>query len=458
MMRKILILIFFLSGLFGNSCKTKLFSFSTEGENGMVLQNIITDISDTCHLNILIKDKIAEQQLKKEIKYVKLKDLTLDEFLDSILSKNGFFYKLKNDVLEISYLKTESFKIDYINSATTGNTDLTASLSSGQDGGTTGSGSNSISSTFDFDFWTNFAKNLQQFLNNQSNEIWTIPTPIIDKLTGIITIKATKFQLEKVKNYLEELNKRLHKEVMIDVKIYSVQLSKSHQTGINWSQLNFELPAQQVPVTGGSKFLGSQTIFNSAVFNISGFLKFLAENGQVNSISNPKITTLNNQKAIITVGETVNYSYSKTTTDKNGNLIKSDVPGSQFVGILLDIIPQISDDNIIMMRINPSISSISQLNQNVAPNTIDKKLNTIIRAKDGDTIILGGLITDENTFSANGVPILREIPIVKSLFSYKSKISNRKELVFVITPHIIDLNKKQSLEKSGFKLPKLGDL
>jgi len=270
MMKKILILIFFLSGLlFGNSCKTKLFSFSTEGENGMVLQNIITDISETCHLNILIKDNIAKQQLKKEIRYVKLRDLTLDDFLNSILSKNGFFYKLKNDVLEISYLKTESFKIDYINSATTGNTDLTASISSGQDDGTTGSGSNSISSTFDFDFWTNFAKNLQQFLNNQSNEIWTIPNPIIDNLTGIITIKATKFQIEKVKEYLESLNKRLHKEVMIDVKIYSVQLSKSNQTGINWSQLNFELPAQQVPVTGGSKFLGTQTIFNSSVFNIA---------------------------------------------------------------------------------------------------------------------------------------------------------------------------------------------
>jgi general secretion pathway protein D len=443
--------------LFGNSCKTKLFSFSTKGENGMVLQNIITDISDGCNLNILIKDRIAKQQLKQEIKYVKLKDLTLNEFLDAILLKNGFFYKLTNDTIEISYIKTKNFKIDYINSITTGTTDLSASISSGTT--TSGSGSNSITSSFDFDFWKDFTQNLQQFLANQSNEIWTIPTPIIDKLTGIITVKGTMFQLNKIEEYLNSLNKRLHKEVMIDVKIYSVNLSISHQTGINWSQLNFELPSQQIKVNEmGKKLFGSQTIFNSSVFNIGAFLKFLAENGQVNSISNPKITTLNNQKAIITVGETVNYSYSQTTTDKNGNLVKSDVPGSQFVGILLDIIPQISDDNIIMMRINPSISSISQLNQNVAPNTIDKKLNTIVRAKDGDTIILGGLITDEKTFNSNGVPILREIPIVKHLFSYKSKISKRKELVFVITPHIIDLNKKQNIEKAGYKLPELGEL
>jgi len=457
MIKKFLVLIFFMSEmLFANSCKTKLFSFSTEGENGMVLQNIITDISDSCHLNILIKDRITKQQLKKEIKYVKLRDLTFNEFLDSVLSKNGFFYKLTDDTIEISYLKTENFKIDYINSASTGTTGLAASISSGTE--SSGSGSNSISSSFDFDFWTNFTKNLQQFLTTQSNEIWTIPIPIIDKLTGIITIKGTMFQLKKIEDYLESLNKRLHKEVMIDVKIYSVDLSKSNQAGINWSQLSFELPSQQVKISDGTKFFGSQTIFNNTVFSIAGFLKFLAGNGQVNSISNPKITTLNNQKAIITVGETVNYSYSQTTTDTHGNLVKSDVLGSQFVGILLDIIPQISDDNIIMMRINPSISSISRLHQNIAPNTIDQKLNTIVRAKDGDTIILGGLITDEKTFATNGIPILKDISVIKYLFSYKSKISNRKELVFVITPHIIDLNKKQNIEKAGYKLPDLGDL
>jgi len=114
-----------------------------------------------------------------------------------------------------------------------------------------------------------------------------------------------------------------------------------------------------------------------------------------------------------------------------------------------------------MMNINPSVSSLApiQLQPNLPPDTIEKKLNTIIRVKDGDTIILGGLITDEQTFTANGVPVLKEIPIIKYLFSSKEKTTSREELVFVITPHIINLDKKSDIKEVGFKkLPDLGEL
>jgi len=73
-------------------------------------------------------------------------------------------------------------------------------------------------------------------------------------------------------------------------------------------------------------------------------------------------------------------------------------------------------------------------------------------------LVLGGLITDEKTLKVNGVPVLKEIPLIKYLFSYKEQISNRKELVFVLTPHIIDLNKKSNIKKAGFSLPSLEDL
>ena len=89
---------------------------------------------------------------------------------------------------------------------------------------------------------------------------------------------------------------------------------------------------------------------------------------------------------------------------------------------------------------------------------MEKKLNTIIRIKDGSTIILGGLITDDKTFIVNGVPVLKEIPVIKHLFSYKGEEFERKELVFVITPHIIDLDKKTDIKNIGYTLPKLEDM
>jgi len=243
---------------------------------------------------------------------------------------------------------------------------------------------------------------------------------------------------------------------LIDVKIYSIRLTKNHQTGINWDNFNIGIKTSFALSTNKI----GQTIIDSSNLNMDGVLNFLSRYGQVNSISNPKITTLNNQKAIITVGETINYSYKTVTTDANGNAVQSDTIDSKFVGILLDITPEISDENVIIMNINPSVSSISstQLNNNLPPNTMEKKLNTIIRIKDGSTIILGGLITDDKTFIVNGVPVLKEIPVIKHLFSYKGEEFERKELVFVITPHIIDLDKKTDIKNIGYTLPKLEDM
>jgi len=81
----------------------------------------------------------------------------------------------------------------------------------------------------------------------------------------------------------------------------------------------------------------------------------------------------------------------------------------------------------------------------------------MVRVKNNSTIILGGLITDTKTLQRNGVPILKEIPLVKYLFSYESEISDKEELIFVITPHIVDLNSKIDISKLGYSLPKLGD-
>jgi general secretion pathway protein D len=453
-MKKLILLLIGIYILFASPCDKKLFSLSTQGDNAINLQQIITDLSDTCHLNVIVTDDLAKKKLEENIKYIKLKNMTLDQFLDFLLGKNGFFYSLKDNLLTISYIKTKNFKIDYVNSIISGNTNFSASTT--EDGGT-----NTLTTQFSFDFFKEFSDNINNILKAQVDKNFQNPAPIIDKTSGLVTITGTKQQLQRVQDYIDELNKRLHKEVLIDVKIYSVKLTDSHQTGVNWSKFNLGMNTGDVKTRGTA--IGT-TILGSTTFNLTGLLDFLSTYGQVNSISNPKITTLNNQKAIITVGSVNNYSYDVVTTDANGNLVKSQQIDSKFIGILLDITPEISDKGIIMMTINPSISSLApiQTKPNLPPDTIQKSLNTIIRVKDGDTIILGGLITDETAFQASGVPVLKEIPIIKYLFSYKEKISKREELIFVITPHIINLNKVIDVKNIGYKankkLPKLGDL
>ena len=460
-MKKLILLLLGIFILNASPCNNKLFSLSTQGDNGINLEQVITDLSDTCHLNIIIKDDIARQKLKESLQYVKLKDVTLNEFLKFLLGKNGFFYNLDNNLLTISYIKNKNFKIDYVNSVISGNTNFTASTNNT-------SGSNTLTSTFNFDFWDQFTTNIKNIMTSSADKNFQNPDPVIDKTSGLVTIVGTKQQLKEIQKYITEVNHRLHQQVLINVNIYSVTLSKSHQTGINWSNLNFSLGTSSTPATvkaTSNNIIGSSSVFSNSVFNASGLLNFLATQGNVNSISNPKIATLNNQKAIISVGDTINYRYpTKVVIDQNGNPQTEYTTGSKFVGILLDITPEISDDGTIMLRINPTISAfrdeaqLTDPNRQLAPDTTDNKLSTIVRIKDGQTLVLGGLITNKNSFVENGVPVLKEIPLIKYLFSSTSLISNRKELVFVITPHLLNFNKRSTLKDIGYKkLPKLGN-
>jgi general secretion pathway protein D len=318
----------------------------------------------------------------------------------------------------------------------------------------------SVSNNYSFDFWTNLEDNIVRILRNVDSDY---KKPIIDKNSGLVTVTGTKEQLNEVEKYINSLNSRLHKEVLIDVKIYSVTLSKSHSTGINWSNFNISLNSA-MPVSI-KNVVGSNSIFKTSVLNTTALLNFLSQNGNVNSISNPKIVTLNNQKAVIRVGDTIYFKYASGVTNNNGVSTTQYTIDSRFVGVLLDITPQISDNKEIILSINPRISSfkdatqLTNPNRDMPPDTQDNTMMSVVKLRDNETLILGGLITDDNTLRVNGVPVLKEIPIIKYLFSSKEKITTKKELVFVITPHIIDLNKKFSVKKYGFgKLPTLEEL
>ena len=452
-MKKIFFIITLLvSFLFGDVCGDKVFTFKTT-DNDISVDSFLKELVITsCNLNVVYKDELAKRKLERaRLNKITAQNYTLKQILDLLVANNNLFYTIKNNEIQISYLKTKIFHIDYIPSSRTGTATFQASSNGSGD-------TNSVDSAYEFNFWGNLSKNLMSILNTSKTK-YSVKEPVIDKSAGLVTITATKKQLESVKKYIDKLNDRLHKQILIDVKIYKVNLSKNNRTGINWSQLNFSLAPTSTSVTGGSKFFGSQSIFNNSVFNVAGLLNFLATQGDVNSLSNPKIATLNNQKAIISVGDTINYKYEKTSSsfDSNGNLIPPSYGyGTKFVGILLDITPEISDNGVIILRINPTISAFRDETQltdptrGMAPDTTENKLSTVIRIKDGQTLILGGLITKSNSFSENGVPILKEIPLVKYIFASKSKISSRSELVFVVTPHILDLHKKKSFKDLGY--------
>jgi len=443
-MKKLFLLIL-ISIFLSANCENKLFSYSNSlniNERMSIKEFLNLLLTQNCNINIVYEDTKAKEYVENKMPFVRIKDYTIKEILDLIVGKE-LFYNLKGDVLEISYYKTKNYKIDFISSNREGESNLEST-------------NNKVKNKYTFDFWDKVEKNIENILKNISTKY---KPPIIDKTVGVVTVTGTKKQIEAVDKYIKTLMDRLTKQVLIDVKIYTVELSKSNQTGINWSKLSLSLPNKEVEIKPYNLYEyigGSYSIFSGTTFNIGGFLNFLAENGNVNAISNPKIVTLNNQKAIISVGDTIYYKYiSEITTDENGNQVPKYKIESKFVGIILDITPQISDNGEIILSINPKISDFkdqTQLNENrdMPPDTKDNTIFSVVKLKDNDTLVLGGLITNDKNLNVNGVPILKEIPLIKYLFSSKEEITNKKELVFVITPHIIDFKNKKTLKDLGF--------
>ena len=441
-MKKLVLILFLAISLFAN-CDSKLFTYSNniDLQNRLSIQEFLNLlVTQKCNINIVYNDKESVKIVKDKMPFLRVKNYALNQILDLILAKKGLFYTLSGDTLEISYYKTKTYKLDFISSNRVGESNLDATDSK-------------IKNEYNFDFWDKIQDNIETILKNTSD---VYKPPIIDRTVGLITVTGTKKQIDAIDKYINTMLNRLTKEVLIDVKIYTVELSSSHKTGIDWSQLSIQLNKTNVPLKG-TYIGGAQSVFSDATFNIEGLLNFLAQNGNVNSLSNPKVVTLNNQKAIISVGDTIYYKYaSKVTTDQNGNPNTEYTIDSKFVGVVLDITPQISDNGDIILSIAPRISAFKDLTQltnttrDMPPDTKDNTMLSVVKLKDNQTLVLGGLITNDKTLQVNGVPVLKEIPLIKYLFSSKDEVTSRKELVFVITPHIINLKKKKTLRDLGF--------
>jgi general secretion pathway protein D len=465
-------------------CSYELFSISSAKDTKII--DFVDQLSDECGFSIIVTDPNAEKFLNKKLNKTNLKNLTIDEVLDIILSENNLSYTLENNLLKISYLRTKVFEIDYILSQrkSEGSTDITLSSSSNTQqgqlgGGSTGGsqtmggagrGSNAesgikIKSSDEVRFWEALDLEFQKVLNRPHDAYEATP-PIINKNAGLVTVTATDKQIKRFTKYLKQLQEKVQLQVLIDVQLLSVTMNEGKSTGIDWKQLyalqnikvaidrrnwqnvtEFEDTSITEGVYSDAKALGSMVTVQ-ADGELNEVVKFLQTQGDVNSISNPKVLTLNNQPALITAGREYFYKLTSTETLAGGAgagaQSQNENVQSVFAGVLLSITPEISDDKSITLKINPSLSEtatdISQTdnaNRDMPPDLNRRQLSSVVTVKDGNRIILGGLINTQNTNESNKVPILGDIPVISYLFKYEEKIKQVQELVIIIEPRII---------------------
>ncbi|MEK6658467.1 MAG: pilus (MSHA type) biogenesis protein MshL [Campylobacterota bacterium] len=482
------------SNTFAADCSYELFSISST--KNTKIMDFIEQLSDVCQFSIIVTDPNAQEFLNSNLNKTNLNNLTVDEVFNLILKENNLAYTLENNILKISYLETKMFNVDYILSQRKSESKTNITLSSegagksttvgttttAQDtgGGAAGKSGMKIDSKDEVEFWHQLDLELQEVLN-RPQDVYKAQAPIINKNAGIITVTATVKQMERFEQYLKKLQDKVQLQVLIDVQLLSVTLSDGKTTGVDWSQLyklqdidlsidklfhknitEFDDNKITTAIAGGGASENSHLIKLSASGKLNEVIKFLKTQGDVTSISNPKVLTLNNQPALITAGTEYFYKIISTQTlasGTSGTQSTSEDLQSVFAGVLLDITPEISGDNTITLKINPSlsettsdVSSVEAADRTMPPDLRRRQLSSVVTVKDGNRIILGGLINTSNSINKNKVPILGDIPILNYLFKYENKQKITQELVIVIQPHIIRKDKKDlSLSDLGYQ-------
>ena len=309
-------------------------------------------------------------------------------------------------------------------------------------------------------FWDTLDKEIANVLN-RPEDTYKAAIPMINKHAGLITVSATGQQIKRLDAYLDQLQKKMQTQVLIDVKMYSVTFTDGSTTGVDWSQL-YALQKVNLKFDWTKDYTNpdTKTFTLGAGGSLDQVIKFLKTQGDVSSISNPKVLTLNNQTALITAGTELFYKITNSTTATGTATTQTnnEIINSVFSGVLLDITPEISNDATITLRINPSLSeavgtiSSDNSNRKMPPDLTRRQMSSVISVKDGSRVILGGLISSKMVTDGNKLPLLGSIPVLGWLFKTETTSKRTEEIVMIIEPHIIQKeNSKVALSDLGYQ-------
>lgn len=303
---------------------------------------------------------------------------------------------------------------------------------------------------------------------------------LIDKPVGLITVTAPRPVLEKIDAYITTLKKSLYQQISIEAKIIEVQLSDASTIGINWSSVlkNFNLsgtatfgnngqvypfiynndevngPITYTDDTEGSYFKTinpGQFISNITMgaANFDVFLNALNEQGDTKILSNPKLSVMNGQPALITVGRNVTYVDSiESDLDSDSGIITYSVETERILsGVGMALTATILDNNQIIMNLVPITSELQEpieyldvgnLGGTVGLPVINvREMSTTVKVNDGEMLVIGGLISESEESVGEFAPLLGDIPVLKYLFGYETKEHVKRELIILLRPRII---------------------
>ena len=437
---------------------------------------------------------------------VNLKDVTVLGALDVLRDLYGYEYTIKGNritVLPIS-MRTKVFRVNYIDANRSGRSDVRVSSGSisdsgssgGSTGGTTTTGGSTqqvvqsahVTTTSENKFWANIEKSVTAIVGSGAGR-----NVIVNAQSGVIVVRAFPSELRSVESFLKEMQLIVDRQVMIEAKIIDVQLREGFEAGINWAAFRngntrvgagVVRPGTEISTTGtistptgllpdGS--IDSASAFSAtlgtaaslatgltapgAVFGLAlqtsdfaALLTFLETQGAVNVLSSPRVATINNQKAVLKVGDDsffVTNIQTTATTSGAGTVTTPTITVQPFFsGIALDVTPQIDEDNNIILHVHPQVSRVVEQKKTIdlgslgvfvlplASSSINET-DTIVRVQDNNIVAIGGLMRQESLSSDSQVPGVGDVPGIGELFKQRNRRTTKSEIVILMKPTII---------------------
>lgn len=276
----------------------------------------------------------------------------------------------------------------------------------------------------------------------------------IDKNVGLISVTAPKPLLSQVESYIETVKKELFRQVALEAKIIEVYLDNHSQLGLDWSALLGGLPvAVQSLVSPGNAYPGGGKLINSitmapATFNV--LINALEDQGETHVLSNPKLTVLNGQPAMISVGRDHAYikSVEKDEDKDNDEVTYTAEIDHVMEGVALGVVPSIVEGKKVILHLTPITTELvgGSIPQETfgeeglivgLPVVSIRQMSTTVEVNNGEMLVIGGLIDSIEKNEDSFAPVLGNIPILKYLFGVESKELRRRELVIILTPNVL---------------------
>jgi MSHA biogenesis protein MshL len=327
----------------------------------------------------------------------------------------------------------------------------------GQNGQGNGS---SVQSSSETDFWKDLKEAITGVMGSGPDR-----AVVVSPQAGLVTVRGLPAEIEAVRAYLGQTEASLQRQVILEVKIIEVTLNDDYQQGINWSQIAGTIGSTDINFSNNSFNLGNNITaqiggLGSIGFegdDFSGVINLLETQGNAQVLSSPRVTAINNQKAVIKVGSDEYYvtgvssSSNLTDTTGTGTGITRDVPIPElepfFSGIALDVTPQINVDGDVILHVHPSVSETTELSKSInlggtsaytlpSAQTNIRESDTIIKARNGEIVVIGGLMQSTISDSESKVPVLGSVPVLGKLFTSISKVERKKELIILIKPTV----------------------